>query len=87
MNASSLEVQTLNEDEPERYQSHFSEYIKRGIDADNLEALYKKAHAAIRADPTQKKSEKEPPKEHKRFGRVLDYSMFDFCFSILFWKM
>ncbi|KAI5679854.1 hypothetical protein M9H77_01081 [Catharanthus roseus] len=61
-------MRTLNEDEPERYQSHFSEYIKRGIDADNLEALYKKAHAAIRADPTQKKSEKEPPKEHKRFN-------------------
>ncbi|XP_054789588.1 60S ribosomal protein L5 [Prosopis cineraria] len=61
-------MQTLMEDEPEKYQSHFSEYIKRGLEADGLEAMYKKVHAAIRADPTIKKSEKEPPKEHKRFN-------------------
>lgn len=54
------------EDEPEKYQSHFSEYIKNGIEADDIEALYKKVHAAIRADPSQKKSEKPQPKEHKR---------------------
>ena len=59
-------LQSLMEDEPEKYQTHFSEYIKRGIEADGLEELYKKVHAAIRADPTFKKSEKEPPKEHKR---------------------
>jgi len=59
-------LQTLIEDEPEKYQTHFSEYIKRGIEADGLEDLYKKVHAAIRADPTFKKSEKETPKEHKR---------------------
>ena len=37
------------EDEPEKYQTHFSEYIKKGIGADGLEELYKKVHAAIRA--------------------------------------
>ncbi|XP_010551993.1 PREDICTED: 60S ribosomal protein L5-like [Tarenaya hassleriana] len=61
-------MRVMMEDEPEKYQSHFSEYIKRGIEADNMEALYKKVHAAIRADPTIKKSEKQPPKEHKRFN-------------------
>ncbi|RAL43376.1 hypothetical protein DM860_012517 [Cuscuta australis] len=61
-------MKTLMEDEPEKYQSIFSLYIKKGIDADNLEELYKKVHAAIRADPSQKKSEKQPPKEHKRFN-------------------
>ncbi|XP_020227796.1 60S ribosomal protein L5 isoform X2 [Cajanus cajan] len=61
-------MKTLMEDEPEKYQSHFSEYIKRGLEADGLEALYKKVHAAIRADPTIKKSEKQPPKEHKRYN-------------------
>ncbi|GAB4841983.1 60S ribosomal protein L5 [Ancistrocladus abbreviatus] len=59
-------MRNLMEDEPEKYQTHFSEYIKRGIEADDMEELYKKVHAAIRADPTAKKSEKEPPKEHKR---------------------
>ena len=54
------------EDEPEKYQSHFSEFVKKGIDAEGLEALYKKLHAAIRADPTAKKTEKEAPKTHKR---------------------
>lgn len=57
---------TLMEDEPEKYQSHFSEYIKRGIEPDGIEEMYKKVHASIRADPTPKKSEKEPPKVHKR---------------------
>ncbi|XP_019429284.1 PREDICTED: 60S ribosomal protein L5-like [Lupinus angustifolius] len=61
-------IKTLIEDEPEKYQTHFSEYIKRGIEADGLEALYKKVHAAIRADPTAKKSAKQPPKEHKRYN-------------------
>ncbi|XP_010273742.1 PREDICTED: 60S ribosomal protein L5-like [Nelumbo nucifera] len=61
-------MRALNEDEPEKYQSHFSEYINKGIDADNIEELYRKVHAAIRADPTTKKSEKQPPKEHKRYN-------------------
>jgi large subunit ribosomal protein L5e len=61
-------MRTLMEDEPEKYQSHFSEYIKRGIDADGMEELYQKVHAAIRADPTAVKSTKEQPKEHKRFN-------------------
>jgi len=61
-------MKTLMEDEPEKYQSHFSEYIKLGIEADGLEELYKKVHAAIRADPTIKKVEKQPPKQHKRYN-------------------
>jgi large subunit ribosomal protein L5e len=61
-----LLFQSLAEEEPEKYQSHFSEYIKRGIEADGMEAMYKKVHAAIRADPTMAKSTKEPPKTHTR---------------------
>ncbi|KAF5942181.1 hypothetical protein HYC85_019823 [Camellia sinensis] len=61
-------MKILMEDEPEKYQSHFVEYIKRGIEPDGIEELYKKVHAAIHADPTQKKSEKEPPKQHKRYN-------------------
>lgn len=59
-------MQTLMEDEPEKYQTHFSDYIKAGVEPDDIEELYKKVHAAIRADPSPKKSEKQPPKEHKR---------------------
>jgi hypothetical protein len=60
-------IQTLADEEPEKYQAHFSDYIKKGIEADDMEALYKKVHAAIRADPTMAKSTKQPPKEHKRY--------------------
>ncbi|GMP82256.1 hypothetical protein CsSME_00036647 [Camellia sinensis var. sinensis] len=59
-------MKILMEDELDKYQSHFVEYIKRGIEPDGIEELYKKVHAAIHADPIQKKSEKEPPKQHKR---------------------
>ena len=41
----------LTENEPEKYHTHFSEYIKKGIEADGLEELYKKVHAAIRVVP------------------------------------
>ncbi|RLN23276.1 hypothetical protein C2845_PM07G00960 [Panicum miliaceum] len=58
-------MRTLAE-ESEKYQSHFREYIKKGIKADDVETLYKKVHAAIRADPSVAKSTKESPKEHKR---------------------
>ncbi|KAI3966820.1 hypothetical protein MKX01_006757 [Papaver californicum] len=50
------------------FQTHFSQYAKRNIDADGLEALYKKVHAAIRADPTAKKTEKAAAKAHKRYN-------------------
>lgn len=63
--------QSLVEEEPEKYQAPFSEYIKKGIkngiEADDIEALYKMVHAAIRADPTMARSTKEPPKTHKRY--------------------
>ncbi|EPS61271.1 hypothetical protein M569_13526, partial [Genlisea aurea] len=60
-------MNTLAEDEPEKYERHFSEFAKREIEADGLEELYRKVHAAIRADPMPKKSERQqPPKEPKR---------------------
>ncbi|PSS14146.1 60S ribosomal protein like, partial [Actinidia chinensis var. chinensis] len=59
---------TLMEDEPEKYQTHFSRYIKKGIEPESIEEVYKKVHAAIRADPSPKKTQKEPPKEHKRYN-------------------
>ncbi|KAF3774635.1 60S ribosomal protein L5 [Nymphaea thermarum] len=44
-------MKTLMEDEPEKYQSQFSEYAKKEIEPDAIEGTYKKVHAAIRADP------------------------------------
>ncbi|KAF9610343.1 hypothetical protein IFM89_022013 [Coptis chinensis] len=61
-------MRTLIEDEPEKYQTHFSEYIKKGIEADGIENLYRKVHAGICAYQIAKKLEKEAPKAHKRFN-------------------
>jgi len=44
----------LQEEDEEAYKRQFSRFIKHGITADSLEAMYKKAHSAIRADPTHK---------------------------------
>jgi len=41
----------MKEEDEEKYNAHFSVYLKQGIDASNIEEKYKKVHAAIRADP------------------------------------
>jgi len=41
----------LQEENAEKYNKHFSRYIAAGIEADDLEDLYTKVHAAIRSDP------------------------------------
>ncbi|WP_411017593.1 hypothetical protein, partial [Salmonella sp. s51090] len=47
----------------------FSQYIKLGITADAMEEIYKKAHAAIRADPDHTPKEKKEVKT-KRWNRA-----------------
>jgi len=71
-------MRTLSEENPEKYKKLFSQYVKRGISADDLEGLYTKVHAAIRADPTfTKKPTKEvTPAERAKYKRKqrLSYS-------------
>jgi large subunit ribosomal protein L5e len=64
-------MQLLKEDEPEKFQSHFSGFIKEGIEADDLAEMYTKVHAAIRADPAQQKTEKKAPAEPKRCALLM----------------
>jgi large subunit ribosomal protein L5e len=64
----------LSEDE-EKYKRQFGQFIKRGIAAGDLEALYTKVHAAIRADPTfvpkeKKKYTAEQLKKYKKPHRL-----------------
>jgi len=51
---------SLMEDDEEAYKRQFSRFIKLGINPDGIEAMYKKAHAAIRANPVR---EKKPEKK------------------------
>jgi large subunit ribosomal protein L5e len=52
-------MRQLKDDDEEAYERQFGAYIKVGIDADGIEGMYKKAHAAIRADPNIKRADKE----------------------------
>lgn len=61
-------MRTLSGEDEEAYKRQFSQYIKNGISPDSIEEMYKKAHTAIRADPSQKKTDKKAFKG-KRFGR------------------
>ena len=50
-------METLADDDEERYKSQFSGYIDDGIEADGLEEMYTEAHKAIREDPWKKDDE------------------------------
>jgi len=51
----------LAEDDEDAYKRQFSRFIAHGVDADNMEDMYKDAHAAIRADPVHKPTTKKVP--------------------------
>jgi len=48
-------MRELEEDDEEMYKKHFAKYIDAGVEADEVEGLYEKVHAAIREDPTRQK--------------------------------
>jgi len=72
-------METLADDDEERYKSQFQGYIDDEIEADGLEELYQEAHKQIREDPFKKvegaeakKSKEEYKKESLKFkGRKL----------------
>lgn len=53
-------MRQLKEEDAERYNKQFSRFVKEGISADHVEAMYTKAHEAIRKNPAAvKKTTKE----------------------------
>jgi len=68
-------MEEMMEEDPEKYQAHFAEYLKNGIEPDDLEELYESVHEAIRADPAPKKAEAKPkPTSSKKWkARKLSY--------------
>lgn len=51
----------LQEDDADAYKRQFAHYTANKLSADNLEAMYLAAHAAIRRDPSVKLTEKKKP--------------------------
>lgn len=62
-------METLADDDEERYKSQFQGYIDDEVEADGLEELYTDAHKAIREDPWKKDEgedgEKKTKEQHK----------------------
>ncbi len=50
-------LQLLRDDEPDKYQAHFSGLVKEGFKANNLAEMYTSVHVAIHADPTAQTTE------------------------------
>jgi len=63
-------MKQMKEDNPTKYEKHFSKFVKAGIKAEDLEARWSKTHKAIKADPVRKPNPK-PKKEGKpkRYGK------------------
>lgn len=61
-------METLADDDEERFKSQFQGYINDDIEADGLEELYAEAHKAIRADPFKEDPDKDTKskEEHKK---------------------
>lgn len=58
-------MDTLADDDEERYKSQFQGYIDDEVEADGLEELYQNAHKAIRDDPWKKDDEDDEGKKKK----------------------
>lgn len=63
-------MEELQEDDDEAFKRQFARYLSNGVSADDVEDMYKDAHAAIRADPASKPAQKisaEQIAKHKKF--------------------
>jgi len=63
-------MKTLEEEDSEAFNRQFSKYISLGIRADDIEEVYKKAHAAIRSEPSHKYVERATPTTEKRWNKA-----------------
>jgi len=60
-------METMEEEDQQKYESHFSKYIEAGIGADDIEEMYTEGHKKIRANPKYTKVAKKDIK-HTRAG-------------------
>jgi len=63
-------METLADDDEERFNSQFSQYVADDVEAEGLEDLYAEAHKAIREDPF-KKAESEAPQKTKEEWKAI----------------
>lgn len=54
-------MEHLKEEDGDKYGQHFARLVKEGLEAGDLEDLYRKVHSAIRADPAAKPNDHTKP--------------------------
>ncbi|OCL01189.1 60S ribosomal protein uL18 [Cenococcum geophilum 1.58] len=62
-------METLADDDEERYKSQFQGYIDDDIEADGLEELYAEAHKQIREDPWKKDEDEDDKKSKEEYKK------------------
>lgn len=60
----------MRDEEPEKYNEHFSSYVAEGIDPDDLADLYPSVHEAIRENPEHEKKARSKPADAKKWKTV-----------------
>jgi len=66
-------MEMLQEEDPTKYEAHFSNFISEGKEADGLEDMYTDAFTKIREDPDLEKAEKKEI-THERKGNKITMS-------------
>eukprot|EP01121_Diplochlamys_sp_Union-15-3_P015039 TRINITY_DN48_c0_g1_i1.p1 TRINITY_DN48_c0_g1~~TRINITY_DN48_c0_g1_i1.p1 ORF type:complete len:299 (-),score=58.00 TRINITY_DN48_c0_g1_i1:75-971(-) len=61
-------MKEMKEDDPEKFKTQFSRYIKEDITPDKLEKVYTDAHAAIRKSPQLVKTKKPENPVHRKYN-------------------
>merc|ERR1711936_715769 len=64
-------MESMQEEDTQKYESHFAKYIENDIDADSIEEMYSNAHEAIRKDPAFKGTDKKRFKPEVRGNKVM----------------
>jgi len=60
-------MESMSDDDPAKYEAHFSKFIENNLDAEKLEEMYSSAHQKIRDDPSYTPAEKKTI-THEREG-------------------
>jgi large subunit ribosomal protein L5e len=63
-------MEEMEEEEPEKYASHFSKFMEHGVTFEAMEDMYKEVHEAIRANPVGEKKTRSKPAEKKNWQPV-----------------
>merc|ERR1712060_768870 len=63
-------MEMMKEEDPTKYEAHFSKYIKEDIEGDKVEEMYTEAMEKIREDPSGEEKEKKDVTHSRKGNKV-----------------